>query len=428
MNDKDRKKIKDLRKKAKEKVARRDIDFDKITEEEIADILQELDIHQEELRMQNEELRKTQLELEEIWHKYSDLYDFAPIGYFTFDENIGVKNVNLTGADMLGVDRSALIDRPFLPYVKPADRDQFTKDIKAAINKGVKKSSEIELRDKNRSELYVQVESRSYKERGKETFCFSTVMDITEKKKAKKVLARDKETLKKLVEEKTKELDRSKHLAELGKLASAVAHELRNPQGTIKVSMHNLKRKNENPEINPHIHRIEKKLQEESQIIDNLLSYAKLNAPRFEEVDIRKVIRNCLEELREKEGNCSKFFRESITDETLLARIDSIQITQVLYNILNNACDAVDDKEGDIEIRAYKDRNGDIKIICRDNGPGMNKEVAEKITEPFFTTKAKGTGLGMSISKTLIKQHNGSLDINTEKGNGAQIIITLPSA
>ena len=112
MNAKD-----ELRRKAEETLQTSMIVIDDMSEEEIWKLVHELQVHQIELEMQNEDLRHTHAELEESRTKYADLYDFAPVGYFTFDKNGLICEANLTGARLLGIERGLLIKKPFSQYI-----------------------------------------------------------------------------------------------------------------------------------------------------------------------------------------------------------------------------------------------------------------------------------------------------------------------
>jgi len=93
--------------------------------DEVRKLVHELRTHQLELEMQNEELRRTQMELAESRDRYIELYDFAPVGYFTLDEKTLIRQVNLTGAYLLGVQRSKLINRKFSDFISPEFQDDF---------------------------------------------------------------------------------------------------------------------------------------------------------------------------------------------------------------------------------------------------------------------------------------------------------------
>jgi signal transduction histidine kinase len=105
-----------------------------------------------------------------------------------------------------------------------------------------------------------------------------------------------------------------------------------------------------------------------------------------------------------------------------------LQINQVLLNLLVNASQAIDDKDGIIKISLNKIDANSVEIRVQDNGHGMEKALHEKIFEPFFTTKAAttGTGLGLSVSNEIIKSHQGKIHVNSEQGVGSEFIITLP--
>jgi len=121
---------KDLRRRAenrleeKEKTRRADAE-DRITASETKRLLQELQVHQIELEMQNEELQRSRAKAEALLDQYTDLYDFAPVGYFTLDRDGAIRRVNLTGARLLGLERKRLTGRRFGFFVSEADRPAF---------------------------------------------------------------------------------------------------------------------------------------------------------------------------------------------------------------------------------------------------------------------------------------------------------------
>jgi PAS domain-containing protein len=98
-------------------------------------LIEELRTHRIELEMQNEELRKARAELEESRGRYSNLYDFAPVGYFTFDQQGLILEANLTGATLLGIPRSALSKKPFVSFIVPEHQDAFHLHLRTVINR-----------------------------------------------------------------------------------------------------------------------------------------------------------------------------------------------------------------------------------------------------------------------------------------------------
>ena len=122
-----------LRARAKKILAKPGSELDKIPPTEIQNLVLELQIHQVELDMQNEELRRSQGETEAALAKYSDLYDSAPIGYFTFNPQGVILEANLTGVRLLGLERASLMGTPFLPHVVPAFRPEFRVHLKRSL-------------------------------------------------------------------------------------------------------------------------------------------------------------------------------------------------------------------------------------------------------------------------------------------------------
>ena len=110
--------------------------------------------------------------------------------------------------------------------------------------------------------------------------------------------------------------------------------------------------------------------------------------------------------------------------------IEHIQIEQVLINLIRNGIDAIasmaDKKQGEISIQSYLTPNHEIQVRVKDNGPGIQEDQKMKILTPFHTTKAEGMGMGLSISRSLIEAHKGTLHFNSQFGKGSTFYFTLP--
>ena len=116
----------------------------------------------------------------------------------------------------------------------------------------------------------------------------------------------------------------------------------------------------------------------------------------------------------------------NIIDDDIYINADYNRLTQVFINLLKNSVEAIPkNKEGKILV-SEKIKDDHIIIIVKDNGKGMSKELLNKIKEPFYTTKQKGTGLGVSLSEQIIKAHNGSLVYESKEGEYTKVIVTLP--
>jgi two-component system CheB/CheR fusion protein len=177
------KKISELRKRAEDALQEETGELQEISTRDAQSLIHELQVHQIELEMQNEELLRAQKELEESRDRYSDLYDFAPVGYFSFDKNGLILGVNLTGAKKLGIERNFLIRKPFSLFISPGRRDVFYLHLRQIFSTGFRQTCELKLVDKKGSEFDVQLESLLVQE-GNPGHCRTAISDITERKKA----------------------------------------------------------------------------------------------------------------------------------------------------------------------------------------------------------------------------------------------------
>jgi two-component system, sporulation sensor kinase E len=149
--------------------------------------LQDCRAHERELEAKIEELRRSQDEQEASRNKYAFLYDFAPVGYFTFDRDGGIRSVNLTGVHLLGIERSDLVDRRFEDFVADEDRFVFSNFIRMVFASHAKETCRLRLATDTRSNpLYVRIEAM-VTEAGEE--CLAVLVDITEKKRAEQALS-----------------------------------------------------------------------------------------------------------------------------------------------------------------------------------------------------------------------------------------------
>ncbi len=242
-----------------------------------------------------------------------------------------------------------------------------------------------------------------------------TLLDVTKRVKAQKELEEIKE-----------QLIQSKRLSDLGLLAAAVAHELRNPLSVIRAALYNIERKKGNAPIHTQLHTIEKKIMEGDQIISNLLTYAKIKLPEFKRTDILTLLDESVELAKLIFQSETIQINKLISDDfKKFIKIDPFQMKKVLNNILLNSFQSIKKRKGIITIHA-KTVNNVMKLTIVDNGTGIKKTDLSKVFEPFFTRKSRGTGLGLSICIEIIKLHNGNISIDSKLSKGTTISIELP--
>jgi len=222
-----------------------------------------------------------------------------------------------------------------------------------------------------------------------------------------------------------KELEQTRRLSDIGTLSATVAHELRNPLAAIGMAAYNIKRKAKDLTLDVHVNNIEKKVKESDQIISNLLFYSRIKPPHYEKVTIADILDECATVV-------DKYPKKQITIVRMLDPVkdtqieaDPLQMKEVFCNVLDNACDAVGDAAGRIEISGIE-KDGSVVISIKDNGSGIDKSYLERIFDPFFTTKAKGTGLGLSVCQQIVHLHHGSITIESEPQKGTAVTVSLP--
>jgi len=199
----------ELRRRAEKKLVETAGDIEEISgmsPEKIASLIHELRVHQVELEMQNEELRRIQGELEKTKDRYSHLYDFAPVGYFTVSEKEIIDEVNLTGAAMLGIERSALIGKPFTRFVLREDQDIFYKHRQRLLETETSQSCELRLLRPEAPFFWVQIEATVARDSAGAPLCYVVMRDITERKQMQDELAKHHDHLEELVKKRTREL------------------------------------------------------------------------------------------------------------------------------------------------------------------------------------------------------------------------------
>jgi PAS domain S-box-containing protein len=176
-----------LRQRAEKRLSKKPANLRKMPAEDIEKLMHELQVHQVELEMQNDELRRVQEEIEGSRSKYSDLYDYAPVGYFIFDHKGQILEANLTGARLLGVERPLLIRKPFNLFVMRDFLNLFRSHHLKVLKSTALETCKLQLRKKDGTSFFAQLESLPIKDtQGDFRQIRSAVTDITERTRLQK--------------------------------------------------------------------------------------------------------------------------------------------------------------------------------------------------------------------------------------------------
>jgi len=215
--------------------------------------------------------------------------------------------------------------------------------------------------------------------------------------------------------------------AATGRMASTMAHEIKNPLNNISLSMeHLLYSSNQNEEQKQLIEIVNRNVKRINDIVTNLLNATRFLVLNFIPVSLNQLIEDALASAKDRlELNniqVIKNFEEGLCNVSV--DIDKIKIA--VTNIIVNAIEAVEGKNpGIIEITTTT-QNGHCAMILKDNGVGMDEEELSKIFEPFITSKKNGTGLGLTNTQNIILNHKGHISVESKKGEGTTFIILLP--
>ena len=210
----------------------------------------------------------------------------------------------------------------------------------------------------------------------------------------------------------------------MGQLASGVGHELRNPLGVIKNAVYYIKTKvgTEDPKLAKHLNIMEKEIANSNKIIGDLLGFSRTRPPAIVPSDMNKVVEDTLEVVEIPEN--MKLVKELGADLPH-AMADPDQIQQVFVNLSLNAIQAMPEG-GQLKIATRK-KDDFIEVEFRDTGCGIPEENIQKLYDPFFTTKARGIGLGLAVTQGIIERHNGAIKVKSEVGKGTTFVVKLPA-
>lgn len=223
---------------------------------------------------------------------------------------------------------------------------------------------------------------------------------------------------------------RSEKLAVVGTLSAGIGHELRGPLSSIKNAVYYIKRKIRNSELAREdakmlefLDIIDDEVNASDKIITDILTFSRAGKPSFASSDVNAIINGALRLTKAPENiKVDKILKNNIEK----AMIDKGQIRQVFLNIILNALQAM--PHGGILKIETEQRQKFIEAKFADTGCGIAKEDFDKIFEPLFTTKGKGVGLGLAVSKAIVEKHEGKIEIESEAGKGTTFIVKLPIA
>jgi signal transduction histidine kinase len=220
-----------------------------------------------------------------------------------------------------------------------------------------------------------------------------------------------------------------KHVASLEELSASIAHEIRNPITAAKSLVQQMGEDLESRENLDYARVALEELDRVERSISHLLRFARDEEIELRDLRVADVVDSALETFRDRLERDGVTVQRDLATEGAL-RGDAEKLRRVLINLVGNALDALEEAgtpDPRIEVIAGENLAGsEVWVRVRDNGPGIEPETLQKIFSPFYTSKEKGTGLGLALAKKVIDAHGGSLEAHSEPGAGADFLITFP--
>ena len=276
-------------------------------------------------------------------------------------------------------------------------------------------------RRKSGEEFPVEI-SLSYVKLPHGMLAMAFVTDITERKRAEAELQRQREAL-----------YQTEKMAALGTLSAGIAHEMNNPLGIITTRIEVMLLEAEGQALPPQVVEDLKVLHRASQrvarIAASLRSFARQSPAERGPVSLNAIVEESLLLMQKPLATDNIRVSATLADDLPLLQADATALHQVLMNLLTNAREAMSGG-GEIRVETARvaDRDGWIRLIVADTGPGIPPETLSKIFDPFFTTKGSGTGLGLSVTYGIIHDHGGTVEVQSQLGRGTRFTLMFPVA
>lgn len=370
---------------------------------EVDELIRDLQVHQVELQIQNEELLSTREELQRTHDRYADLFDNAPVAYFTINLLTNrIIEVNLTASELLKVSRNYICKSKFIRFIDPEFTDIFHFSVRKTLDEPYRDTCEVKMRRYDNTDFWALVNISRIPQTKQVRI---TLFDITERKKAEQIK---------------------------DDFIGMVSHELRTPLtvvlGSIKVAQSDGLTTDE---LKGLLLEADQGSETLSHILDNLIELSRYQSNRLKlskaRIDIGGVVRDIVKaETGHLYGHPVSL---TIPEKLPVMEVDLIRVQRVLHNLLDNAAKYSPEQT---EIQVIVKRNKKSILIGVSNpGKGISLEDRSKLFEPFerlreSSTTHPGLGLGLLVCKRLIEAHGGDIWVDSKPGCGTTFWFTLP--
>ncbi|WP_347906085.1 ATP-binding protein [Pseudomonas purpurea] len=356
---------------------------------------------------------------------YQDLFEHAPIGYVLLDASGCICKINHTGAALLGWDAAWLTGESFARWVVSADKHQFHAHLTKLGSVGSCVSQKLRVKNRHGRVATLWLKSDSDPNTSAHTECFRTVMvDVSGEQESAQKMRRMQSQLSRLA-----------RLNTAGELASSLAHELNQPLGTVVLNCEAALRllrpdSAPTPEFIEAVTQAREAAEFASDVVSHLRAFLQDDGEMCTECKFFALLQEVSMLIEADARDNDIELHLDIEPDMPYVRVDAVQIGQVLVNLAHNSIEAMRENGGvrnRLMIKAREQPSGQIQVSVADTGPGLDPRQIERMFNPFYTTKRRGMGLGLSISRTIIETHGGKLWADARSTHGATVHFTLPT-
>lgn len=370
---------------------------------------------EEKIAEKEEVIQHLTQELENVKNFTESIIQSIGSGIIITEMNDTLTYINRAGERMLGYSKEEVIGRPLSIFA--------LKEKQSAVPSFLNNPDDLDTR----REGWMKKKDHTEFPVG---FTVNNHLSIRGEKIGKIVVFRDLTNVYKIQEE----ILRMDRLVSLGKLASGIAHELRNPLAGIKTTAQALGEELTGDDSRrEYLHRITKEIDRLNDLLKTFFSFAKPQNLNLAHCHIKEIINEIIPFLIREIADKGIRFTETYHPQLPRVKVDKTQMHQVFLNLFLNAIQAMPNG-GELRIEANPviprssagSKQNFIKVVISDSGRGIPPHIIHKIFDPFFTTKSRGIGLGLSITYQIIKKHGGTIKVDSQWEKGTSFIINLP--
>jgi PAS domain S-box-containing protein len=396
----------------------------------IDETLHELRVHQIELELQNEELRRVQAELEASRANYFDLFDQAPVGYCTLSEPGQILGANQAVASLVGMEKEDLAGWPITRFILPEDQDIYYLMRRRLLTAGLPQSCVLRMLRADEIPFWVSLEESAVEDVDGALVSRLVISDISELRRGEEERA--------CLEQRIAE---ARKLESVGRLAGGVAHYINNMMSAIiGYSGLALSILSSDDPVYKDVSESLTAAQKSADMVRQLLAFAQRQTVAPKVLDLNGTVAGMVKDLALAAGKDIQLEWRPAA-ELWPVKVDPVQFDQILRTLCDHARDTLGgrgrialetgtlvlDKAqcahlGGLEPGEY------VRLCVSDDGPGLDAEALHQVFEPFFATKgaAPDSGLGLAMVYGAIRQNNGFIDVKSKAGEGTSFTIYLP--